>query len=188
MSEKNEIHEFILGSERNLHLAYEVAKTWPEVRKSIIKGFLDRLGKKLKEELKGWQTEINGTFYEDHNAKFYLYKPAWESLKRYILLECYEKENNENKKLAFGVFRSLDKLNNNDYFPEILERVKEEFPSAVSSKWWEARDYLRKPFSDWQSPDILWKMHNKDDTFFDSIYDKLRTVAKIAKPLLDERL
>lgn len=176
------IRDFIITNERNLRIAAAVAEAWPEAREHLANGFLSRLGEKLKKSLPGWTVSTWNQLFVDKDSGWLLTKPEW---KAEYSVELYFA--NSGKNIFFGVSRAKEKdsVRKRGHSDKILNAVKKHERSATAREWWEAKMAMRFPASDWQKPEILWRMH-KDEKFLDEVAEQLLTVAKAGEPHIDD--
>ena len=171
------IRDYILKSEQNLRIGATVGEAWPDARRKLVSGFLDRLDTRLKRTLKGWESSREGHFFVDAYSTYYFWKPAWEGY--YMALSCYAR----GERMIFGVV--LEKIRKGKQpSEELLEAVRTVQPSARPDLWWEARVTMNAPAADWRKPEVLWQMH-KDNKFLASVAEQLLEVATISAPIVD---
>ena len=184
------VQDYILEEENKMRTAAAIFNAWPEVRKKLVKGFLDRLKRalRLKKELEGWEIDLWGCPFEDGEAEFGLWKKAWKE--EYYVSLCFD---NHGHKVCFGLARDAYKphVKNCSPCPKLLTAVKEHYPSAGASKWWEARISVQslseQPLTeDWGKPEVLWRMHDEKDEFLNEVAEQLLNVAKISVPFVDQ--
>jgi len=174
-----------------MRTAAAVFNAWPEVRKKLVMGFLDRLERalRLKKELKeGWEFERWGCPFEDGEAGFVFWKPAWKE-EYYVNLYF----GHRGQEVCFGLSREADKERIKKCSPcaELLTAVKEHYPSATAYKWWEAwisvQSLSVQPLAeDWGKPEVLWRMRDENEEFLDEVAEHLLQVAKISAPFVDQ--
>lgn len=179
MKENNSVQRYIAASKRNLCIAGSVVEAWPAVRVDIVAGFLERLGRSLKRDLKGWKFEAWNSYFTDSDAGYYIWKPGWED-QYHIVLQCQGR----GEQMVYGVMRDEKHIGKRQFSPEILAAVKKHAPSARSRWWWEAVVDLQSPASDWTNPEVLWQMHT-DEEFLKDVAEQLLTVAEISAPIID---
>lgn len=173
------IQELILQSEKNLRNAEAVAEAFPEARRKMADNFLNRLEARLKTNLKGWSFERERVFFDADWPWFYFWKPAWKN--QYgVCLTC----GNHGKEMGFGVCRDYKKIGKRPFRKEILNAIKEFYPSANTFDWWEAYIGMKNPAANWRKPEILWRMH-KDKEFLNEVVEQLLHVANISERILD---
>jgi hypothetical protein len=177
------VQDYILEDENKLRTAAEVFNAWPEVRKKLVLGFLDRLESalRLKEELKeGWQFERWGRPFIDSEAGFSFWRLEWKE-EYYVSLEILD----HGELVKFGLARSLnqERIKKSSHCDNLLTAVKEHYPSARDHRWWEA--YVTTQPPDWRKPDVLWRMRDGNKEFLDEVVEQLLDVAKISAPFVD---
>ena len=173
------IQDFILNSERNLHIAAVINEVWLEARKRSVSKFLEKLELIFKKKKGGrWICKKNGEFFEELESNVQFYKPLWEDYQVELHFGNY------GKIMSFGVARN-EKIHKKPHHSEILTAIKKEYPSALGgSKWWEANITMMSPATDWQKPKNLWRMRNDKKFLYDVTYQLLE-VATIAEPIID---
>ena len=178
--ETEPIEDFVLGSEHNLRIAAAVYDAWPKARQKIVDGFLDRLGSRLKHELKEWEFgPWGGNFFEDTYPGYACWKPAW--VDQYgIGLQCLK----YGESMVFGVYREKENIGSRPFCDELLQAISKLHPSARQQAWWEARMTMHSPTADWRTPDVLWRIH-KDAAFLEEVALQLLEVAKVSEKILD---
>jgi len=184
------VQDYILESENKMRTAAAVFNAWPEVRKKLILPFLDRLKRalQLKKELEGWEIELWGRPFEDGWAEFALWKKAWKE--EYYVSLCFGDHGHE---VCFGLARDAYKphVKNCSPCPKLLTAVREHYPSAGASKWWEAwisvQSLSEQPLTeDWGKPEVLWRMRDEKDEFLNEVAEQLLNVARISAPFVDQ--
>ena len=124
------VQDYILEDENKLRTAAAVFKAWPEVRKQLVLGFLDRLERalRLKKELEeGWEFELWGSPFEDGEAGIRFLDARWKE-EYYVNLFFAD----YGQEVGFGLRRDADKerIKNRSPFAELLAAVKKHYPSA----------------------------------------------------------
>jgi hypothetical protein len=173
------LQEYILTSKKNLHIAATVAEAWPEARDQLVSVFLKRLGVELSNKLKGWKCESDGRYFIDRWPCFSVWKHRWAD-QYCVTLQCW----NFGEKMLFGVTRDEIHIAKRSFCAEILDAVKQIYPSAKSSKWWEAWVTMRSPAADWRNPEVLWNIHT-DNTFLKDVAEQFLEVAEVCEPIID---
>lgn len=178
------VQDYILEDENKLRTAAAVFNAWPGVRKKLVSGFLDRLERvlRLKKELnEGWKFERWKCPFEDSEASFSFWKPAWKG-EYYVSLYF----GSHGQDMCFGLGRDVDKekIKNRRHSPDLITAVREYYPRANGgNQWWEAR--VSMPAADWGKPEVLWRMRDEKEEFLDEVADHLLKVAKISAPFVD---
>lgn len=175
------IQDFLLESERNLQIAHAISESWPEIRCKLATDFLNRLGKKLLKDMKGWKFSIDGNFFIDRYPCFSIWKPKWND--QYgVTLQCHD----YGSTMILGITRdeTHKKIKRRPFCPQIEEIVKEIHPSAKSSTWWEARVTMRSPAEDWRKPDVLWRMKS-EKRFLDEVAEQILEIAQSTASIID---
>lgn len=173
------IQDYILKSKRNLSIAAAVGEAWPETRARIVAGFIDRLDKRLKLKLRGWESECwGGVFFVDPWPGYCIGKPTWSH--RGIGIQC----GRYGEKLMLGIVRDTDDTRKVPLHAPLLSAVQTIIPSAKSSAWWEAWAILKSPEPDWRKPEVLWRMH-KDPQFPNAVAEQLLQIAEKSARIID---
>lgn len=179
------VQEFILQSEQNLRIAVAVTEAWPEARKQLLEGFVDRLEVRLKQKLTGWKSERWDGDRNDGYLSFYLWKPAWQAQFKqpqyYIHLEVVG-----GQRTAFGLARNdgLKHLKSRGPSWDALAAVTKSNPSAKVKPWWEAKIWMESPAADWSAPAVLWRMH-QDPKLLEEVATQLLEVADVSEAVVD---
>jgi len=174
------VQKYILKSERNLGIAAAVGEAWPQARRALLLGFIDRLDSRLKKKLKGWHSWHDaGDFFLKSYPGYDIWKPAWED-QYSIRLEC----NYYGTRMVLGLARELNNLGKRPHCADLFEVFKREHSAAISHKWWEARITLQSPAPDWRKPEVLWQMH-KDKKFLEDVAQQCLDMAKLCEPVVD---
>ena len=174
------IQNYILKNQQNFRIAAAVGEAWPDAREKLVSDFLDRLDTRLKRKLKGWKSERwGGRFFVEAYPGYYFWKPAWED-QYYMGLVCHE----YGQRMLFGVEREQSQVRKRSSSEELLDAVRDVYPSARMNLWWAARIVMTSPAPDWRKPEMLWQMH-KDVKFLESVAEQLLEVKEISEPILD---
>lgn len=175
----NPIHDYILKSKSNLSVASAIETEWPEARAKLVSAFLGRLGARLKKKLKGWDGgPWESRFFLDQWAGFSVEKPAWKQ--RAIALQCIRFGDG----MQMGVCRATKDTGKLPLHEPLLLAVRQVFPSATSSSWWEACVTMHSPAPDWRKPEVLWRIH-KDPAFLIDVANQLLEIAEVTAPIID---
>ena len=178
--ETEPVEEFVLASEHNFRIAAAVHEAWPKARRRIVGHFLEQLRKRLGIDLKGWEFEGGGQFFEDTYPGFSIWKPKWVN-QYWVGLQCTE----HRERIVFGVMRNKESIGSRPFCDQLLQAVRNLHPSARTQAWWEARMTMHSPASDWRTPDVLWRMR-KDATFLEEVALQLLEVARVSEPIVDQ--
>jgi hypothetical protein len=174
------IQAYILKNERNFHIAAAVGAAWPDVRNTIVSGFLDRLDSRLKRKLKGWESDRYGVLFLGKWSGYCISKPEWDE-QYYIHLLFGE----YGKNMAFGVGRDFKQFGKRPFCDDLLSAVARLHPSARQQKpWWEAQVSMRSPATDWSKPEVLWRAY-KDQKFLEDVAEQLLEVAEVSKLIIN---
>jgi len=176
---KQSIQDFILKNPNNLSIAAAVQEAWFDVRQKIVSRFCDRLDSRLGKRFRGWKFQRWERFFVDAWPCYYFWKSPWDR-QYYICLEC----GNYGDTVSFGVMRDKDYIAKRQLSQELLDVVRELYPSASSNSWWEAGVPMRSPAADWRKPEVLWRIH-KDEKFLEEVAQQLTEVANVCEPIVD---
>jgi len=184
MTKKNDdlvpVKEFITASPQNLEIATAIYEQYTAAREQILKNFFERLGKRLMADLPGWGYEYGPPFFTDQYGVFRIFKDSWK--RRYeFVLEAYR----WGERMNWGVWRREESLNGKPRSPEILAAVKKAFPAAKSRVYYEAEIPITSPATDWQKPDVLWRLHS-DREFLREVEGLFKTLIEIAEGPVDK--
>ena len=176
------IHKFILKNKDNLRIAATVAEAWPEIREQIAGKFLDQLEIRLKKNLNVWHFERWERFFIHNCPCFNFWKLDWKS-EYYMALQF----GNYGQQISFGVQRNEDEkhIHTRLHCDKALIAVQKIHPSAKSEPWWESKVFMRYPADNWLKPEVLWRMHNGDESFLKNVAEQLLEVAKASEPIID---
>lgn len=171
------VHDFILANQDNLRVAAAVCDVWPEVRDSVVIGFLDRLNSRLMDNLKGWESEIDGSLQQKYSGACFR-KRGWENY--WLCLQAQE----FGERIVFGVMREKETIGKRPFNDELFDAIPQ---TGTRNAWWEVMIKMRSPAADWRKPDVLWRMQT-DDKFLQDVQEQLLDVAKISEPIMDRWL
>ena len=162
-TEHREVRDFILESEENLRTTLTVLRAYPKVRNEVVEGFLKRLRKRVKRELKDDSFEVRCGFSDKPNAGdegLWAWRSSWkgETSWPYIWLG-HDRPDAAWWWLGVG----FDPFARDDPDPRI-ERLREPLadrlgpPHAKAAKfpWYR---YLEEPYRDWAP--LLVRMHEE---------------------------
>jgi hypothetical protein len=178
------VSEFALQSESDLRTALAVADAVPEIKRQVVREFLQKLKGKLEAELgRGWRfDEKIADFFEEPYGRFSMWKESWDG-KFYIALEG---QNHLRNGVVWGVRRDRDKLKGEPN-SEILKRFQKEKYDGKSNRWWECYVYPKEhELRYWNEAEAIIKLHFQLGEAVEYFKTRMLKAAEIAEPLLDK--
>jgi hypothetical protein len=173
------IADYIIGNERNLRLSEAIyASSYENARERIMKGFFERLTKRMLKDFPGWKGRYDEPFFIDQYGAYDFSNPAWSD-EYSIRLEAWKKGD----RIIYGVWRDEEKLHKRPRSTAILMAVQKAHPSAISRMYYEAEVTLRSPEPDWREPEVLWRIHTDRD-FLEDVAVQLLEVIELTRKLV----
>ena len=173
------IQDFIMESEENLSIAEETVVALPLARYKIAEGFLSRLKGELSCKLPHWKFRRRDKFFIDSGAGYQVFKEGWGHQYNIELHfgGC-------GRDMKFGVDHNDDFIGERAFCPELLDSLKNDYPDACKASKWEVLIKMERPASNWQSAEMLWRMHT-DKHFLAEVAGHLLIVAQRSEPIID---
>jgi hypothetical protein len=177
------IIEHALKNEDHLRIALAIVYDCAiELRRKIISDFLVTLETRLREVFPDWHLENN--FRDNVFTQYvgmYLSRNNWA--KAYKV--GFEAQQSMTKGFIIGFKKP-------EIAPAILggqlkKRMNEQYRAGRSSEWWEWNQWMADGHANWDSPETLIRLHQKDEAV-SYFVDHLSWIATIAAPAIDAAL
>jgi len=170
------ILSYALKDKDDLEIALRIGAQFEEIRRAVIKRFSDMLADYIRNALGGsWQIENRGMFDKQDGIR--IFKPTWPKDWWVELAPDLA----GGRSVFVGV-RNMGSSAVNETVKQQLDVLKR----GSTGGTWPWYFYLRPPCRDWDSPDLLVKMYEKDTGLLDSLTREILPVIEVVGPVIDE--
>ena len=185
----NSVVDFVLGSERNLETALQVADAMELVRAKLISAALDELRTLLLEKKgeEGWELVglSAGEPFDYRWAGLTLRREEWPTDKGNFGITIESHEPNL-RRMAIGVRAPRNVFGN---YAVVSTALKEELNAIKTNDQWPGYEFFLPPYRDWSSPEFLKGARRiledpSANTFITPIAERMLRLADRIGPLI----
>ena len=181
---KKIVAEFALSNEENLRLTSQIVSSFDSILEKLIRNFLSKLSKSLKDEL-GDEWIIIDELSENPlgTDTLYITKVKWKKL--YSI--GFAPANQRGRNFYVGVFRTRGNIEEPIKSGIITTTLSEKYKKGRRDNWWDWWTYVDEAYRNFSNEDTLIRLYHQTEIaeYFKS---NLLKIKEIIEPIIDKEI